>query len=184
MLATPNPHLGGTRVYTPGDPYTGGGTNSWIGGVNLEAPVPFQILDTIDPVLHAVYGLSGLARSTQGVRNNVVSYNNYYEQKGGTSDPDLNFEGIDDLGPAPYIEGNWFSRGVHGDWIPSSAQNGTLREFQVDTSYAGLYESALYDPDGAAYAGEYAVLAGNQVNHDTMPLYCTTLVEQDFGIST
>jgi hypothetical protein len=172
-----------TRAFAKADLNAGGTLNTgpkfrnfYTGGWNLEAPVPIKILVTIDPVLHALAGLSGLIRSTLGPESNVLKFRNYYQHRGGGTS-----FGVYTQPPFPAQTGtvtipNGFSGLIQGDRLNS--QSPDTVHTQVDMAFANMQLYTLYEsgPDGEPL---YAQLKGSQVQHDTMPLYLFGQVVSD-----
>ncbi len=173
LLSTANPHLQGTRSMTgtPKNP-----SFSFVGGFNLQAVVPLTALVTIDPVLHAVFGLSGLIKSTEGPLGNVQNFTNYYELRGGTATTQqfVDSGGRVNLGAdTSFTIGNAFSALIHGDALNSHAQNTT--PINVNTAFANLNLYVLYKVDGTG-TPIYGRFKGSQVQHDIMPFYLQNTV--------
>jgi hypothetical protein len=168
LLSAPNPHLQGFRTNTGTPKYPHMTT---VGGYNLEAAVPITDLITIDPVLHAVGGLSGVIKWTDGPLGNVQNFINYYESRGGTATTTqfADANGQVNLGPdTNYTIGNFFSAGIHGDLLGSHAQNTT--QTNVNTAYANLNVYIYYKQDGTG-TPIYGRFKGSQVQHDIMPFF-------------
>jgi hypothetical protein len=170
-LSHANPHAGGLLEGN------GNFNITYIGGWDLQAPVPIKILVTIDPVLHAFAGLSGLIRSTQGPESNVLTFKNYYQQRGGgtsfdyySQPPFFIYQGTE---PIPF----GFSAFIGGDALNSQASH--TDQIRVDTFWANNQRYNLYKA-GPDEEPLYALMKGSQVQHDTMPLYLLWQVIDDF----
>jgi hypothetical protein len=169
VLSAPNAHLQGIR-FTSGSPKNP--TVTYSGGYNLQAAVPIKILLTIDPVTNA-FGLSGLIKSTDGPKANVVNFTNYYETRGGTTAVERfsSMTGGIDLGADPNLTlGNFFSAAITGSMLNSAAQATTQTVVTTALANSTLYIS--YQNDGAEII--YGRLKGSQVQHDAMPFFLQT----------
>jgi hypothetical protein len=141
--------------------------------------VSIKTLETIDPVLHAVFDLSGLIKSTSGPLENVVTFQNYYEKRGGGTMVEQFLGGPNgiDEGPDYNFEiGNFFSGGIMGDSIASQAQS--TAEINVTSTFANLYTYTPYEMDAEGDV-IYGRLKGSQVQHDSMPFYLQQMVIND-----
>ena len=175
MLSALNPHLLGIRqnTGTPKYPHL-----TTLGGYNLEAAVPIDNLVTIDPILNAVFGLSGLIKTTDGPLANVINFKNYYETKGGTATVEefsAPAGGID-LGPDPnFTLGTFFSAGLSGDVLHDHSENPSpSNQINVNTQLANFNIYIPYrNSDGTVIYGR---LKGSQVQHDAIPFYVQQMV--------
>ncbi len=138
-----------------------------VAGYKIDAPIPVEVLVTIDPE-----NGSALPRRTSGPLSNVERFVNYYHD---TTRRDSTVRLFDHIthAPAGYDNtyGNWFSEGLRGFALRSSAKDND--QIKVNTDWANV------EADHFLNATLDGKLLGKDVNHDTMPWYSYSFAMQE-----
>ncbi|NNM86872.1 MAG: hypothetical protein HKL96_14100 [Phycisphaerales bacterium] len=140
-------------------------------GWKAAEPIPVALLITLDPV--------NFVHTTTGVSANVKTYINYYEDRGGYSHMRCSWPEVN----RTLVLGNNFDALLSGDYLPSKAQG--THEIDVDKKWATRKVYMRFTPPDfptTPHGVNVAVsLAGDQVNHDTLPWFVYRNVLRDLN---